>query len=109
MPPEAARGSLPLLRRAQPRLHPTDGAPRALLTGMTPADARQRRAIRDRRILDALRLDGSAELTAAALGISSHLVRRVAHKAQKKDQPDAVPPRRPYRRTKQPPPEAEQG
>ncbi len=73
---------------------------------MTPADdARRRRAARDRRILDALRLGGSAVVIAAALGISAHLVRSVAHEARKQGQPDAVPPRKPYRRPK-PPPEA---
>jgi hypothetical protein len=76
---------------------------------MTPADARQRRAVRDRRILDALRLGGSAEVIAAALGISAQLVRRVAHEARRKGHPDAVPPRKPYRRAKRPPPEAGQG
>ncbi len=76
---------------------------------MTPADdARQRRAARDRRILNALRLGGSAEVIAAALGISPHLVRRVAHEARKKDRPEAVPPRKPYRRAK-PPPEVRRG
>ena len=65
---------------------------------MTPADARQRRADRDRRVLDALRLGGSAEVIAAAVGISPHLVRRIAFEARKNDQPGAVPPRKPYRR-----------
>ena len=80
-----------------------DRAPAA----MTPADdARRRRAARDRRILDALRLGGDAEVIAAALGISPHLVRRIAHEARKQGRPDAVPPRKPYRRAKGPPPEA---
>ena len=65
---------------------------------MTAADARQRRADRDRRVLDALRLGGSAEVVAAALGISPHLVRRIAHEARKNGRPDAVPARKPYRR-----------
>ncbi len=69
---------------------------------MTPADARQRRADRDRRVLDALRLGGSAEVIASAVGISPHLVRRIAHDARKHDNPGAVPPRKPYRRAKQP-------
>ena len=67
---------------------------------MTPADARQRRADRDRRVLDALRLGGSAEVIAAAVGISPELVRRIAFDARKNGQPNAVPPRRPYRRAK---------
>ena len=70
---------------------------------MTPADGARRRAARDRRILDALRLGGSAAVIAAALGVSADLVRRVAYEARKKDQPDAVPPRKPYRRAKRPP------
>ena len=77
---------------------------------MTPDDdARRRRAVRDRRILDALRLGGSADVIAAALGVSADLVRRVAHEARKKGQPDAVPPRKPYRRAKRPPPEPGRG
>ena len=71
---------------------------------MTPADARQRRADRDRRVLDALRLGGSADVIAAAVGISSHLVRRIAFDARKNNRPDAVPPRRPYRRREHPQP-----
>ena len=69
---------------------------------MTLADARQRRADRDRRVLDALRLGGSAEVIAAALGISPHLVRRIAFEARKNGQPGAVPPRKPNRCVKQP-------
>lgn len=76
---------------------------------MTPADARQRRADRDRRVLDALRLGGTAEVIAAALGISPELVRRIAYDARKSGQPDAVPPRKPYRRTKQPQSKAKWG
>ena len=68
---------------------------------MTPADARQRRTDRDRRVLDALRLGGSAEVIAAAVGVSPHLVRRIAFEARKNGQPDAVPARRLYRRAKQ--------
>ena len=75
---------------------------------MTPADARQRRADRDRRILDALRLGGSAEVV-AAVGISPELVRRIAFEARKDDRPGAVPPRKPYRRDKQPQPIARRG
>ena len=72
---------------------------------MTPDDdARRRRAVRDRRILDALRLGGSAEVIATAIGVSPHLVRRIAHEARKDGRPDAVPPRKPYRRAKPPPP-----
>ena len=69
---------------------------------VTLADARQRRADRDRRVLDALRLGDSAEVIAAALGISPHLVRRIAFEARKNDRPGAVPPRKPYRCVKQP-------
>ncbi len=77
---------------------------------MRPADdARERRAVRDRRVLDALRLGGSAEVIATAIGVSPHLVRLIAHEARKNGRPDAVPPRRPYRRTKQPWPEARRG
>jgi hypothetical protein len=76
---------------------------------MTPADARQRRAERDRRVLDALRLGGSAEVVAAAVGISPELVRRIAFEARKNDRPGAVPPRKPYRRDKQPQPMARRG
>ena len=65
---------------------------------MTPADARQRRAVRDRRVLDALRLGGSAEVIAAALGVSPHLVRRIAFEARKNGVPGAVPARKPHRR-----------
>jgi DNA invertase Pin-like site-specific DNA recombinase len=65
-----------------------------------PADARRQRAVRDRRVLDALRLGGSATVIAAAIGISPQLVRRIAHEARKTDQPAAVPPRKPYRRAK---------
>ena len=65
---------------------------------MTPTDARQQRADRDRRVLDALRLGGSAEVIAAAVGISPHLVRHIAFEARKNNQPGAVPPRKPYRR-----------
>ncbi len=73
---------------------------------MRPADdARERRAVRDRRVLDALRLGGSAEVIAAALGVSPHLVRVIAHEARKDGRPGAVPPRKPYRRAKPPPPE----
>ncbi len=81
---------------------------------VTLADARQRRADRDRRVLDALRLGGSAEVIAAAVGVSPHLVsritfeavsphlvRRIAFEARKNGQPDAVPARRLYRRAKQ--------
>ena len=68
---------------------------------VTPADARQRRADRDRRVLDALRLGGSAEVIAAAVGVSPHLVRRIAHEARKDGRPDAVPTRKLYRRAKQ--------
>lgn len=76
---------------------------------MTTADARrQLRAVRDRRVLDALRLGGSAEVIAAALGISPHLVRRIAHEARKQGRSDAVPPRKPHRRAK-PPPEGGRG
>ncbi len=64
---------------------------------MTPADARQRRAVRDGRVLDALRLGGSAEVIAAAVGISPQLVRRIAYDARRHNNPGAVPPRRPYR------------
>ncbi len=71
---------------------------------MTPADARQRRADRDRRVLDALRLGGSAEVIAAALGISPELVRRIAYEARKSGHPGAVPPRKPYRRARHPSP-----
>lgn len=69
---------------------------------MTPVVARQQRADRDRRVLDALRLGGSAEVMAAALGISPHLVRSIAFEARKNGRPDAVPPRKPYRRAAQP-------
>ena len=65
---------------------------------VTPAEARQRRASRDGRVLDALRLGGSAKAVAAAVGISAALVRRIAFEARRNGQPDAVPPRRPYRR-----------
>lgn len=75
---------------------------------MTPAEARRRRAVRDRRILDAVRLAGSAEGITAAPGISPHLVRRVTHEARKQDRPDAVQLRKPHRRAK-PPPEAGRG
>ncbi len=76
-----------------------DRAPRGRgPAAVTPAEARRRRAVRDRRILDALRLGGSAEVIAAALGISPHLVRRIAFEARKNNQPGAVPPRKPYRR-----------
>ncbi len=67
---------------------------------MTPADARQHRALRDGRVLAALRLGGSAAVIAAAVGISPELVRRIAFEARKNSQPDAVPARRPYRRAK---------
>ncbi len=67
---------------------------------MTPADARQHRAVRDGRVLDALRLGGSAEVVAAAVGISPELVRGIAFEARENGQPNAVPPRRPYRRAK---------
>ncbi len=77
---------------------------------MRPADdARERRAVRDRRVLDALRLGGSAEVIAAALGVSPHLVRVIAHEARKDGRPGAVPPRKPYRRAKRPPPQAARG
>ena len=76
---------------------------------MTPADARQRRADRDRRVLDALRLGGSAEVIAAALGISPELVRRIAFEARKNDRPDAVPLRKPYRCAKPPQTKAMRG
>ena len=76
---------------------------------MAPADARRQRAVRDRRVLDALRLGGSAEVIAAALGISPHLVRRIAFEARKDGRPDAVPPRKPYRRAEQPQPTARRG
>jgi hypothetical protein len=72
----------------------------ARLVAMPPADARQRRAVRDRRVLDALRLGGSAEVVAAAVGISPELVRRIAFEARKNGEPNAVPPRKPYRRAK---------
>jgi hypothetical protein len=71
---------------------------------MTLADARQLRADRDRRVLDALRLGGSAEVIAAALGISPELVRRIAYEARKSGRRDAVPPRKPYRRARHPSP-----
>ena len=69
---------------------------------MTSADARQQRAARDRRVLDALRLGGSAEVIAAAVGVSPHLVRRIAFDARKNNHPGAVPPRKPYRRGEHP-------
>ncbi len=67
---------------------------------MTPAEARQRRAVRDGRVLDALRLGGSAAAVAAAVGISPALVRRIAFDARKNGQPNAVPPRWPYGRAR---------
>ncbi len=102
----AARGRAahppPLGRRARPWLR--RGVRRSCRAGdpaaVTPADARQHRAVRDGRVLDALRLGGSAEVVAAAVGISPELVRRIAFEARKNGQPNAVPPRRPYRRAK---------
>jgi hypothetical protein len=76
---------------------------------MTPADARQRRADRDRRVLDALRMGGSADVIAAAVGISPELVRRIAFEARKNDRPGAIPPRKPYRREMLPQPKVGQG
>ncbi len=79
---------------ASPRPHPTP-------TGLKPNRC-TKVADRDRRVLDALRLGGSAEVVAAAVGVSPHLVRRIAFEARKNGQPGAVPPRKPYRCVKQP-------